>query len=320
MEKKDGRWTLSGDLQNLLKDTELGAPGGVYDGDNLENHYDISSSGFVFDGIGPVPDGRSPHDWDNMHVYFAPIDSFATATSCQPRQISVGVFTLSGQCDNVRFSPDGSMVAFLFQPERNYSDTRIYMGHLNSVGIFDIFKMVVGGGPYLPPSGFEFAGNSETMLLKTEDCGRVTIQRLKLSHRSKPETIFKSGVVSGFHPVVAGNWDRLLVSSTSIVDSSLWQIIDANMEEEPRVLSSLTKHGARFGLSHKMVSEIWYEGCDESFVHTFIIKPNNFDESKKYPWILLPHGGPEASWADGWSTRVRPVFYLTHEDGLRDQS
>jgi hypothetical protein len=304
LEKKDDKWCMSGDLQHLLKDTELEAPGGVYDVDSPEDHYDINSTGFVFDAAAPVRDGQDPRHWSSTHVYYAPIDSFARVNSYRPRQISVGAFALSGVSSNVRFSPDGSMVAFLFRPEKNYVDSRIYMGHLNSFGVFDVFKMVIGGGPYLPPDGFEFAGDSETLLLKTEDCGRVTIQRLKLSHRSKPETIFRNGVVAGFHPLVSGKWDKILVSSTSIVDSSLWQVIDVNMEEEPRVVSSLTKHGARFGLSHKMISEIWYEGCDESVVHSFIIKPSDFDESKKYPWILLPHGGPQSAWTDGWSTRV----------------
>ena len=36
----------------------------------------------------------------------------------------------------------------------------------------------------------------------------------------------------------------------------------------------------------------------------FVIRPHDFDEKKKYPWVFMPHGGPVSSWTDSWSTRV----------------
>jgi len=40
-----------------------------------------------------------------------------------------------------------------------------------------------------------------------------------------------------------------------------------------------------------------------ALVHGFIVKPPNFDPAKKYPMILLIHGGPQGAWFDAWGYR-----------------
>ena len=44
-------------------------------------------------------------------------------------------------------------------------------------------------------------------------------------------------------------------------------------------------------------------------VYGWIMKPINFDETKKYPVALLIHGGPESSWTSGWSYSWNPTMY-----------
>lgn len=38
-------------------------------------------------------------------------------------------------------------------------------------------------------------------------------------------------------------------------------------------------------------------------VHGFVYKPPQFDKSKKYPMVLLIHGGPQGAWMDNWGYR-----------------
>jgi dipeptidyl aminopeptidase/acylaminoacyl peptidase len=38
-------------------------------------------------------------------------------------------------------------------------------------------------------------------------------------------------------------------------------------------------------------------------IHGFIVKPPQFDRTKKYPLVLLIHGGPQGAWFDSWSYR-----------------
>lgn len=48
------------------------------------------------------------------------------------------------------------------------------------------------------------------------------------------------------------------------------------------------------------VEEIWYRSTDELQVQGWIVKPPDFDPSKKYPLILSIHGGPHASYRVGF--------------------
>jgi dipeptidyl aminopeptidase/acylaminoacyl peptidase len=47
----------------------------------------------------------------------------------------------------------------------------------------------------------------------------------------------------------------------------------------------------------------WFAGAEGTKVQGFIIRPPNFDPSKKYPVKFLLHGGPQTAWGDSWSYR-----------------
>ena len=44
-------------------------------------------------------------------------------------------------------------------------------------------------------------------------------------------------------------------------------------------------------------------------VQYWLIKPPDFDASKKYPVVFLIHGGPQGVWGDAWSTRWNPSLW-----------
>lgn len=45
---------------------------------------------------------------------------------------------------------------------------------------------------------------------------------------------------------------------------------------------------------------MWVTGAGGAKIHVFIVKPHNFDPSRKYPLILNVHGGPQSQWADAF--------------------
>jgi dipeptidyl aminopeptidase/acylaminoacyl peptidase len=46
-----------------------------------------------------------------------------------------------------------------------------------------------------------------------------------------------------------------------------------------------------------------FTGAHDDKVEGFLVKPPNFDASKKYPVKFLIHGGPQGAWGDDWSYR-----------------
>jgi len=49
--------------------------------------------------------------------------------------------------------------------------------------------------------------------------------------------------------------------------------------------------------------EFWFEGAAKDRVHGWLLKPPAFDPSKKYPLLLLIHGGPHGPWNDEFHYR-----------------
>jgi len=55
--------------------------------------------------------------------------------------------------------------------------------------------------------------------------------------------------------------------------------------------------------------EIEWTGALGKKIHGFMVKPNNFDPSRKYPLLVLIHGGPQGAWSDNWGYRWNPQVF-----------
>ncbi len=62
-----------------------------------------------------------------------------------------------------------------------------------------------------------------------------------------------------------------------------------------------------FGL--KRPEEVEWKGALNQNIHGFLLKPANFDETRKYPLIVLIHGGPQGAWNDNWGYRWNPQIF-----------
>ena len=69
--------------------------------------------------------------------------------------------------------------------------------------------------------------------------------------------------------------------------------------------------GRLSGLEMNPVEEFWFEGAESARVHGMIVKPPFFDESKKYPMILLIHGGPQGSFGDDFHFRWNAQMFAS---------
>ncbi|HET9426690.1 MAG TPA: S9 family peptidase [Gemmatimonadaceae bacterium] len=51
-------------------------------------------------------------------------------------------------------------------------------------------------------------------------------------------------------------------------------------------------------------------------VHGFVVKPPNFQPGRKYPTVLLIHGGPQGAWLDQWHSRWNYQMFAARGFGL----
>ena len=76
-------------------------------------------------------------------------------------------------------------------------------------------------------------------------------------------------------------------------------------------LTALTALNTRFmneaGLAK--AEEVEWTGALGKKVHGWMIKPKNFDATRKYPLLVLIHGGPQSAWNNNWGFRWNPQVF-----------
>jgi dipeptidyl aminopeptidase/acylaminoacyl peptidase len=61
----------------------------------------------------------------------------------------------------------------------------------------------------------------------------------------------------------------------------------------------------------KAGESVTYTGAAGKTIQAWIVKPSDFDPARKYPLLVLIHGGPQGVWADGWSFRWNPQLFAS---------
>jgi dipeptidyl aminopeptidase/acylaminoacyl peptidase len=61
--------------------------------------------------------------------------------------------------------------------------------------------------------------------------------------------------------------------------------------------------------SLRPAEELTWTGAGGTKVAGWLVRPPDFDSSKKYPLVVLIHGGPQSAWNNSWSYRWNPQIY-----------
>lgn len=309
--RQAGKYAVSG-LTNLIQvcgltgvESPIPPFGGTGD-------FDISPEAIVFVAKDP---SLNPATHTSCSCYYCPMFSWTSVTAMETRVCAVK--GLEGAMSSPVLTSDGSSIALLAMREDGYeSDKRriLYVPNPWSGEMIEIFASPDGEGAWpLSPSGLTFAHDDKSLIIQVEETGRGVLYQLPLDNvrHSTPDVLKKlthSGFVTEVYPAAA-NSSKLLIASSSLVDNSKWSIIDPESPKDVRVISSIGRDGASFGLSPTQVDEIWYRGANDTPVHAWVVKPSNFKPGEKYPLAYLIHGGPQSAWCEQWSTRWNPAIF-----------
>jgi len=92
--------------------------------------------------------------------------------------------------------------------------------------------------------------------------------------------------------------------------------VSASMSAPAEVVSIEVRTGGLTNVSQansrlpvRSPEELEWVGASGTVNHGFIVKPNDFNPNKRYPLIVLVHGGPQSAWNDSWSYRWNPQIY-----------
>ena len=66
------------------------------------------------------------------------------------------------------------------------------------------------------------------------------------------------------------------------------------------------------GLDMNRAELVVTKGALDAEIQSLLVKPPGFDPAKKYPAIVLIHGGPQSAWDDAWGYRWNAQMFASH--------
>jgi dipeptidyl aminopeptidase/acylaminoacyl peptidase len=110
-------------------------------------------------------------------------------------------------------------------------------------------------------------------------------------------------ITSGAHMLAVGDMSKtgVVVGTRSTVDRPT-DIMSLDIRTPDRVRMLTNVNGDLLtGKTLATTEELWYTSVDGLRIQGWIVKPPNFDPSKKYPLMLEIHGGPHSMYNVGFS-------------------
>jgi dipeptidyl aminopeptidase/acylaminoacyl peptidase len=190
-------------------------------------------------------------------------------------------------------SPDGKTVAFTGYPESRKTHT-----------VSDLYVMPFAGGEPRKISGvydrdpinLRWAPDGSGIYFDAEDRGSRNIQFASIEGGVR-------AVTTGTHVLTMDSVSKDLVAAGTITDPDHpAEVVRFNMQRAAEV-SQLTNVNAGLLAGKKLAKteEITYTSSGNAKVQGWVVKPPDFDTSKKYPLILEIHGGPFAMYNVGFN-------------------
>jgi len=201
-----------------------------------------------------------------------------------------------GADSSPQYSPDGKWLAYRSQARAGYESDRWRL---------TVLERATGKVNYLTETldrsveSFKWSPDSNALFFAAIDRGRQSIQMIPaqggasriiaggpntfddMQFTADGKTMIYSGQ-SGSAPT-----EIYRASSSGGISSALTHLNDALLA----------------GYTLTPLEEFWVDSADKTRIQSFVVKPPNFDSGRKYPVLMLIHGGPEGEWGESWTYR-----------------
>jgi dipeptidyl aminopeptidase/acylaminoacyl peptidase len=165
------------------------------------------------------------------------------------------------------------------------------------------------GSPTTIASGFDrsvaevaFAPDSRTLFLTAEDAGYVRLYAVPTTGGTvKPVTTGSRGVLSSVTlPTAARTAFAIALWGSAVSPNEVVRVDTATGAVKP--ITSFNAL-ALTGIDLPPLQEFWFTNGKGRRVHNFVALPAGFDPAKKYPLLVLMHGGFANMWRDSITYR-----------------
>jgi dipeptidyl aminopeptidase/acylaminoacyl peptidase len=272
---------------------------------------------------------KNPAASTNNDLWIVPVNVGAGASPAQVLAKTKNITADNPASDSSPlYSPDGRYIAYRAQQRPGYESDRFRLM---------LYDRKTGEKKNLTEDfdrwidGFTWAPSSKTIYFDAEDKGTAPVWALELigQHASLPKELFRSGT-NGDVAITPDGKSLIFTRNTVQSPVAIFAAKLADLPEKPAICGEKTPdffvacpEKAAVALTHLnnavlspiSMSEIvafGFVGAKNESVEGFLVKPPNFDASKKYPVKFLIHGGPQGAWGDDWSYRWNPELFAAN--------
>ena len=197
------------------------------------------------------------------------------------------------------FSPDGTLLAVSAQRRPGFESDRWYI---------DLYNLATGSkrtlfeSPDISVEELTFSSNGRSIFFTASQMGTLNLYVIPVSGGA-PKLVTKGGSISQLQ---AGPDFLLFSKSTLTAPPELFRVsLDGISTKQ------LTNENSPW-LSRTAMPQtesLTVTGAAGTSIQYWLLKPPNFDPSRKYPAVFLIHGGPQGDWGDSWSSRWNPALW-----------
>jgi dipeptidyl aminopeptidase/acylaminoacyl peptidase len=201
-----------------------------------------------------------------------------------------------GSDQSPQYSPDGRYLAYRSQPRGGYES--------------DKWRLVIleraTGKITLPTDAVDRAVNSFTwepdskrVFFTTEDRGHQAIQFVGIEGGGVRTAVRGANTLDD---MVFAPDGRTIVFTRQSGDSPV-EICKASSAGGMAVPLTHLNDDLLGQYQLTPLEDFWVTGAENTQVQSFVLKPPDFNPSRKYPTLMLIHGGPEGEWGESWTYR-----------------
>ena len=197
------------------------------------------------------------------------------------------------------FSPDGTLLAVSAQRRPGFESDRWYI---------DLYNLATGSkrtlfeSPDISVEELTFSSNGRSIFFTASQMGTLNLYVIPVSGGA-PKPVTKGGSISQLQ---AGPDFIVFSKSTLTAPPDLFRVsLDGSSTKQ------LTNENSPW-LSRTAMPQtesVTVTGAAGTSIQYWLLKPPNFDPSRKYPAVFLIHGGPQGDWGDSWSSRWNPALW-----------
>ena len=264
---------------------------------------------------------KNPAASTNNDLWIVPVNGAADASSAEVLAHTKNITADNPASDSTPlYSPDGRYIAYRAQQRPGYESDRFrLMLYDRKTGekknLTEDFDGWVGTMTWLGP----------VLLFSSEQEGQSPIFYTSPNGQQPRKILdgFLDDLTYSEKSGVAAYTRMSLEAPTQIFVSALsWGRLAHGNPSKPSNEPPFVNLGISDRLTHlndavltqvamSPLESFWFNGAHNDKVEGFLVKPPNFDASKKYPVKFLIHGGPQGAWGDDWSYRWNPELFAS---------